>query len=490
MIVLARALVALFVLAFVAQTPAPEAARAHWAVSSSNPEAQAAFDRGLAMMYAFNIGEARLTFAKAGALDPNLAMAWWGVAQAESFDINGPQTGAGDRRATAALNEARARLGTASPAERELIEAIAPRYGPGTKDERFARFADAMTRYAGRHNDDANALTLAAFARWNATETLLGPGKLQTPAAREIVANIDRALVLEPANLGAHHLRIHLWEVLRKPETALENARFLDGLNYEPGMSHLQHMSGHTYTRIGDYDALIAANQAALANDAAYFALGNGAGQNYIRNYHLHDVEFVVYGLTTQGRNAEARAAAAKEGEMMRRFAALRMHDDAEVLTLSRDGPQAFYRAIAYARLGRLTEARTELRALEAGTDSRARINVARAVIARTEGNLTSAIGFFRAAITALAGEGLGDPKTMWPTPPGEGYAAALLANKQYAQAEAAFRNELRRYPNDPRLAFGLAEALRLQRKDDSEARALAARGWRGERPLTLADLG
>src|SRR5215213_5604380 len=51
-------------------------------VSSTNPEAQKFFNQGLAYIYAFNHEEAVRAFRRAAELDPNLAMAHWGVALA------------------------------------------------------------------------------------------------------------------------------------------------------------------------------------------------------------------------------------------------------------------------------------------------------------------------------------------------------------------------------------------------------------------------
>src|SRR5688500_17887228 len=52
----------------------------HHPVSTKNAEAQAFFDQGLRLMYAFNHDEARRSFQRAAELDADLAMAHWGIA--------------------------------------------------------------------------------------------------------------------------------------------------------------------------------------------------------------------------------------------------------------------------------------------------------------------------------------------------------------------------------------------------------------------------
>jgi tetratricopeptide (TPR) repeat protein len=475
-----------------AQTPAPPEAHAHLAVSTTSAQAQAAFDRGLAMTYAFSVGQARLDFHAAAAADPACAMAWWGAALAETIDINVPQTDDGDARGAAAIAHARAQLASATPEERTLVAALAERYAPhATTAERFRAYANAMHAAALAYPHDADVLTVAAYARWNDVGSVTGDDGRPVAGALEMEDELDRALALDPANLGAHHLRIHLEEQLGRPERALADARFFDGVTFAPGMSHLPHMAGHVYMHLGDYDALIAANERALANDAAYFAAGSGEGQTYVRRYHDHDLDFATYGLTTQGRDAEARALVANEDAEMKLRVALRTRDPA---ALGYAAPhQAPARAIALARLGRTGDADAIVRAFRTAPDddgeTRATRDVAAAIVARAEGKLDRAESSYRAAIAQL-GVDRGDPKTLWPIPPGEGLGAVLLERGRAAAAETVFRRELITYPNDPRLAFGLAEALRAQRKDDTAERAIVAREWRGAVPLTVGALG
>ena len=474
------------------QTPArPAPAGAHYAVATTNAAAQAAFDRGLAFLYAFNVGEARTQFKAAAADDPHCAMTYWGEAVAETIDINLPQTDDGDRRGATAIARARAQRAAATPEEQAFIDALALRYTPQrSKAQRFAAYADAMQHIATANPSDAQALTLAAYARWNTIGDLVDKQKAPVPGALEMEHDLDAALAIDPDNLGAHHLRIHTEEQLLRPERALADARFFDGLMFAPGMSHLPHMAGHIYARVGDYPALVAANQRAVANDAAYFALGTGEGQTYMQTYHDHDLDFIGYGLTTMGDDAGARAAVVHEDERMRLRVAVRTRD-ASALALATSAKNEAARAIVFARTGKHAEADALVAAFPAGDDDTERIShgIARAIVARSEGRLEAAAAAYRTVLT-LRGTDLGDPKIAWQYPPGEGLGAVLLEQRRYADAASTFRAELVAYPNDPRLAFGLAEALHAQGLDDSAERAIVARNWHGAAPLTVAQLG
>ncbi|HEY0383462.1 MAG TPA: hypothetical protein VGC72_14805, partial [Candidatus Elarobacter sp.] len=482
-----------------AQTAPPQPAtvqpaRAHWPVQGADEETQRLIDRGVMMLYAFDEGEARVVFADVRKRAPDVALAYWGAAEADTIDINLPQTAEGDRRGAEAVAEGRRHLAHASEVERVLVDAIAKRYGPGTKRERFARYADALSAWTKSHRDDPNVLAVTAYAIWNAEDALFDGHDALTPKTKEMLADLDDALKLEPTNLGAHHLRIHLLEELRRAHEAVPDADALSSYGYPPGTSHLPHMAGHIWARVGEYARLIDDNERAVANDKAWFAQGDGAGQHYMRNYHDHDVDFVLYGLTTVGRNDEARAFAKDEDTYMQLKAAVRLHDDARVAELVKPGGSSGYAAtanlIAAARRGDADAVRAALAKLGAERDGAAGSALFDAMAALAKRDDAARAAAYARAYNATKNNLPGDPKNSWQTPIGEGYGAALLAAGRAADAEKIFTAELKRFPNDPHLEWGLAEALKAQGKDDTAARSAYRAHWKGSRDLTLADLG
>jgi predicted negative regulator of RcsB-dependent stress response len=479
----------------VAQSAPPAAyqdARAHWAVQRADAETQRLIDRGVLMLYAFDVGEARVAFGEAIKRNPDAALAYWGEAEADTIDINLPQSDAGDRRGAAAVDLGRRHLAHASETERMLVDAIAKRYGPGTKRERFTRYADALSAWTKTHRDDPNVLAVAAYAIWNAEDNVLS-GEQPTAKAREMLGDLDDALKLEPANLGAHHLRIHLLEEMHRSQEAVPDAEALRSYAYPPGTSHLPHMSGHIWARLGDYAKLIDDNERAVKNDEEWFAQGDGPGQQYMHNYHDHDVDFVLYGLTTVGRDDEARAFAKHEDTTMQLKTAVRLHDDARVEELAKTPGASSYAALAayVAAARRGDEAAAEAARAKLSADkARLRSPMADAAAALLAHDKAAYVAAYARAYDAAKNGDPGDPKNSWQMPPGEGYGAALLGANRAADAEKVFTAELKRYPNDPHLEWGLAEALKAEGKDDSAARAAYRSQWKGTRDLTLADLG
>src|SRR5262249_31772112 len=78
----------------------------HHPISTRNPEAQRFFDQGLKLVYAFNHEEAVRSFQRAAELDPECAMAYWGVALALGPNINSDVDAERERMAYEAIQKA------------------------------------------------------------------------------------------------------------------------------------------------------------------------------------------------------------------------------------------------------------------------------------------------------------------------------------------------------------------------------------------------
>ncbi len=131
-------------------------------VTTSSPEAQTWFDRGLVWIYGYNHEEAITCFERAIAADPGCAMAHWGIAYAIGPNYNKQWMIFEPEEKVAALDQAHAALGAASDlaanmssAERALIDALATRYPTDPEIEDFGpwndAFADAMRPVYAAH---------------------------------------------------------------------------------------------------------------------------------------------------------------------------------------------------------------------------------------------------------------------------------------------------------------------------------------------------
>jgi tetratricopeptide (TPR) repeat protein len=223
-------------------------------VTTKNARAQQFFNQGLALIYAFNHEEARRSFERAAQLDPQLAMAHWGIALAVGPNYNEPQVDQARLEvAVAALNRASELAATATERERAYIEALAKRFQLNADLKKCAvEYKDAMAALHKKYPTDNDAAVLYADSLMNLTPWQLWtkdgePGQY----TREIVAVLEAVLTRAPQHMGANHLYIHAVEASRTPGRALPSARRLAGL--APQAGHLVHMPSHIYIRTGDY---------------------------------------------------------------------------------------------------------------------------------------------------------------------------------------------------------------------------------------------
>jgi len=194
-------------------------------VTTSSPEAQRYFDQGLNLYFGFNHGAAIRSFQQAAQLDPQCAMAHWGIALANGPHINismvPPPAAA---MAWQELALARQNAAHASAVEQALIGALERRYA-----DVGALFAEAM-------------MDLRPWDQWT-------PAGQAQPGTDEVLAALDAVLKLDLNHPFANHLYIHAVEASPHPERALAAADRLLGL--QPGLAHNVHMPSHIYIRVG-----------------------------------------------------------------------------------------------------------------------------------------------------------------------------------------------------------------------------------------------
>lgn len=510
----------------------PGFGRHHHAIATKNAEAQRAFDRGFDFVFGFNHEEAAKAFAKAAELDPSAAMPLWGVAWAIGPNYNLDIDDARSKQAYDAMQQAVTLAKNGPPEERAYVEAMAIRFSPDPKADRASlarQYSDRMGAVMRQYPDDLDAATLYAESLMN-----LNAWKLWAldgrPADRtdEIVRVLEGVLARDPDHLGANHYYIHTVEASPLPARALASADRLRTL--APRAGHLVHMPAHVLARTGDHEGAAKANLAGAEADRAFLA-GKPDDNFYGMAYYTHNLHFLADSEMMQGRYAEAAKAAADLTERlaphtammpmgesmvaMRYSVPLRFakHDDA----LAMPAPPAdhpveaawyhFMRGVSFARTGKTDEAMKAKAAMQAaaaavpdtalfggtGLESATTILslagvVLDARLAWARGGKPEALALWRKAVT-LADAVPYDEPPIWFYPVRESLGAALLLSGDAAAAERVFRDDLVRFPRNPRSLFGLHESLVAQKKAADAAwvkRAFDAAWARAAGPLTL----
>ncbi len=496
-----------------AQPPAPVTLEAglgdiNHPVTTNNAEAQKFFNQGLAYVYAFNHEEAVKSFKQAAQLDPNLAMAYWGIALSMGSNYNVEADGPSLLEAFSNLQKAIALAPKASEHERAYINALSKRYSSDLQADKHKLAIDyriAMGELSKNYPDDLDAATLYAESMMN-----LRPWKLWTNDGKptedtlEIVAVLESVLRRNPNHTGANHYYIHAVEASNSAERGLPSADRLGKL--APKAGHLVHMPSHIYNRTGDYAEAAQSNVDAIVVDKEYITKSGNKGL-YPNMYTNHNIHFLAAANAMKGRYADsikaARELEANVKPALKAMPMLEMFNPYPLVSLTRFGkwdevlkepkPDAslkittafwhFARGSAYAASKQTANAEAELAALRAVSKtltpevrmfSNAAADVTKVAELTLEGKIALARGDKAAAIDALTKAVAAEDATYyaepsdWDLPTREVLGGALLSFGDGAGAEKVFRAELEKHPRNGRALFGLAESLRKQGKESA----------------------
>jgi tetratricopeptide (TPR) repeat protein len=511
--------------------------KVHMPVTTRSEEAQKFFDQGLALLHSFWFYEADRSFERAAQLDPECAMAQWGIAMAA---VN-------EKRRSAAIKRAKELIAKASERERLYIEAVEARYqGERANIQNNAflganeSYQKAIRKIVSFYPDDLEAKLFLALALMSGYDHDGAP----KPGTVESIALLQVVLVKDPKHLAAHHYMIHATESGKRAIDGVPSADIYGSL--APKVGHAVHMPGHTYVHVDRWDDAAKAFERSVEVDRAYLR-DNNETTDHAAGPYGHNIHFLamVYGYQGRYRDAvrvsqqllaetkapdEQRSRAAFEGRLslLRTLVRFEKHD--EILdgrSLPEEGEFEVLRAWRYyaqalAQIGRLdlAAARAQLELLEreiawlkekfdkskdlpqagrqrrhlralavAPIELKARIAAQEATsmpltqLTNVPGSESPveqakkadmAISLLREGIEEEIKLGYSEP-ALYPTPMEEVAGKVCLELKRWKEAEEFFRAALERDPGSGRAYFGLMLAQQPLGKG-AEARMSYAR--------------
>ncbi|MCH8924071.1 MAG: alkyl hydroperoxide reductase, partial [Planctomycetes bacterium] len=253
-------------------------------VTSKNPLVRKFVEQGIGQVHGFWYFEAERSFRQAAMLDADCAIAYWGMALANSGN---------SKRAKGFIEKALKRKVKASRREQLYIDALNKYLNTSSRKEKAKNYAKALGQIAGDFPDDIEAKAFLAYLYYRSRSDL-GSNYEKSDAM------IQKVLALEP-NHPVHHFRIHLWDH-KNPGKVLDSTALCGPAS--PAIAHMWHMPGHIYSRLKRYDDAVWQQEASARVDHAHM-MRDRVMPDQIHNF-AHNNEWLIRNLIYVGRWGDA----------------------------------------------------------------------------------------------------------------------------------------------------------------------------------------
>ncbi|GDY19927.1 hypothetical protein LBMAG56_12720 [Verrucomicrobiota bacterium] len=260
----------------------------HFPITTKAPLGQKFFDQGIGQLHGFFYFEAERSFRQVAALDAACPMAFWGMAMANPNN---------QKRAKEFIKSAEKLRANAGAREQQWIAALADLLRDDKKGEkreekdRRKAYNQALEKIVKDHPDDLEAKALLAVQLWQSSGK--GVGADDKKDVDKLLDAVLAANRFHPVN----HYRIHLWDDGARATNALVSAANCGPS--APGIAHMWHMSGHTYSALKRYADAAWQQEASARVDHAYM-MSNRVLPDQIHNF-AHNNEWLIRDLNNIG---------------------------------------------------------------------------------------------------------------------------------------------------------------------------------------------
>lgn len=269
-------------------------------ISCSAP-AQAEFNRGVALLHHMTYPQARDAFEHVATIDPQCAMAQWGIAMTLFQPLWPTRPGPKElRRGQEAVQRALT-LNAPTSRERLFVDAVAAFFQADSLDywRRVRGWERAMATVYAAFPQDADATAFFALAHLAVAPSNDSARAYSDSSARLLLAVYEK----HPDHPGAMHYLVHANDAAGRERESPDVVRKYD--TSAPSNPHALHMPTHIFTRLGDWDAVVRGNLRAA--DAALATPAGDAGQ-FVWDEFPHAIEYLVYAYLQQGADDLAAA--------------------------------------------------------------------------------------------------------------------------------------------------------------------------------------
>ena len=271
-----------------------------FSVSCSAP-ARAEFNRAVALLHHMTYPQAREAFDHVARIDPQCAMAHWGVAMTLFQPLWPTRPGPSELRRGREEVQRAVRLNPPTSREKLLVDAAAAFFQPESLDywQRIRRWEQAMGKVYAAFPQDADVTSLFALAHLAIAPSNDSARAYSDSAARLLLAVYEK----NPDHPGAMHYLVHANDAAGRERQSPDLV-----LKYEasaPSNPHALHMPTHIFTRLGDWDGVIRGNLRAA--EAALATPAGDSGQ-LVWDEFPHAIEYLVYAYLQTGQDQLALA--------------------------------------------------------------------------------------------------------------------------------------------------------------------------------------
>ena len=253
------------------------------------------FDHAVALLHSFEFGAAIHGFDDVLSADSTCAMAHWGIALSRWTNPAVPSNRAPGVLAKGRLAANSAGSLTTTPRERAYITAVGQLYADFERVDQRSRvlaYEGAMADLVARFPTDTEAKVFYALSLIAAAP----PTDKSYTRQRQAGALLESLWVAQPNHPGLAHYIIHSYDVPPlAPQAAAAARRYAD---IAPAAAHALHMPSHTFTRLGQWEQSVRANQRSA----------EASRRDSLLAEELHASDYLVYAYLQMRRDSAAKA--------------------------------------------------------------------------------------------------------------------------------------------------------------------------------------
>ena len=265
---------------------------------SCDPKSRETFDLAISLLHSFEYDEAEKAFVKVIEIDPECAMAYWGIAMC-NFHSLWVQSGTGYLEKGSKILQAAESLAK-SEREKDYLDAIGEFYKDWESTDhklRVLRFEKKMEQVYEKYRDDKEAAIFYALALTASAD----PSDKSYKNQRKSGKLLEVLFLDQPNHPGIAHYIIHNYDYPELAQLALPTARRYAEI--APASAHAQHMPSHIFTRLGLWEESIKSNINSVGAAQCYAERIDPKGH---WDEELHGMDYLVYAYLQIGENKKA----------------------------------------------------------------------------------------------------------------------------------------------------------------------------------------